>query len=277
MGLILMPAVRLASSVITHTRHGKPSHFLSRSGLSVFIDLDKLMIANSQSSLFSVDKFNLISFHQSDYGEEYLQKKRNRKHSKIPHKLADYIRSIAREYLPNKKIANISLLTFPRILNLNFNPISVFICQDEAGKECFIIYEVHNTFGDSHSYVSIIEENNKNQKHFALKQMHVSPFFPTDGEYILSYKKRKDTFSLIVRYFRNNKPALTATMRGNFSQLSSIEILKHIIVNRQFPLRPLISIHFEALKLFLKKCIYHPRPTPPSIRISQSQTRKSNK
>ena len=117
----------------------------------------------------------------------------------------------------------------------------------------------------------------KNQKHFALKQMHVSPFFPTDGEYILSYKKRKDTFSLIVRYFRNNKPALTATMRGNFSQLSSIEILKHIIVNRQFPLRPLISIHFEALKLFLKKCIYHPRPTPPSIRISQSQTRKFNK
>ena len=56
-----MQAVRLASSVITHTRHGKPSHFLSRSGLSIFIDLDKLMIANSQSSLFSVDKFNLIS------------------------------------------------------------------------------------------------------------------------------------------------------------------------------------------------------------------------
>ena len=157
-----MPAVRLASSVITHTRHGKPSHFLSRSGLSVFIDLDKLMIANSQSSLFSVDKFNLISFHQSDYGEEYVQKKRNRKHSKISYKLADYIRSIAREYLPNKKITNISLLTFPRILNLNFNPISVFICQDQAGKDCFIIYEVHNTFGDSHSYVSIIEENNRN-------------------------------------------------------------------------------------------------------------------
>ena len=43
-------------------------------------------------------------------------------------------------------------------------------------------------------------KNNKNQKHWALKQMHVSPFFPTDGEYILSYKKRKDTFSLIVRY-----------------------------------------------------------------------------
>ena len=63
MGLKLMQAVRLASSVITHTRHGKPSHFLSRSGFSVFIDLDKLMIANSQSSLFSVDKFNLISFH----------------------------------------------------------------------------------------------------------------------------------------------------------------------------------------------------------------------
>ena len=35
-----------------------------------------------------------------------------------------------------------------KILNLNFNPISVFICQDQAGKDCLIIYEVHNTFGE---------------------------------------------------------------------------------------------------------------------------------
>ena len=272
-----MQAVRLASSIITHTRHGTPSHFLSRSGLSVLIDLDKLAIADRQSSLFSVDKFNLVSFYQSDYGLDYLQNKSGKTLLKTPDDLANYIRNMARNYLPDIKLKNIFLLTFPRILNLNFNPISVFICQDKTGKDCFIVYEVHNTFGDSHSYVSVLKDVNKDRKQCALKKLHVSPFFPTDGEYILYYKKRKNSFSLIVRYLRDNKPTLTATMRGNFYPLTSFEILKHIIVNRQFPLRPLISIHIEALKLFLKKCIYYPRPNPPNTSISQSQIRRSNK
>ena len=74
-----MQAVRLASSLITHTRHGTPSHFLSRSGLSILIDLDNLVLANTQSKLFSIDKFNLISFYQSDYGTDYLQKQTRKK------------------------------------------------------------------------------------------------------------------------------------------------------------------------------------------------------
>ena len=272
-----MQAVRLASSIITHTRHGTPSHFLSRPGLSIFIDLDNLVLADKQSKFFSVDKLNFISFHQSDYGTDYLEKQRRKKHLNEPDKLASYIRNIAHEYLPDTQITKIFLLTFPRIFNLNFNPISVFICQDIHENDCFLIYEVHNTFGDAHSYVAVIDENQKTETHVALKKMHVSPFYPNDGEYILSYKRRDDTFSVIVRYIRNNKPALTATMRGDLCPLTSIDIIKHMIANRQFPLRPLVSIHFEALKLFLKKCIYHPRPNPPNISISQSQIRKRTK
>ena len=272
-----MQAVRLASSIITHTRHGTPSHFLSRSGLSILIDLDNLVLADTQSKFFSVDKFNFISFHQSDYGTDYLERQKRKKHLNAPDRLASNIRNIAYEYLPNKQITKIFLLTFPRIFNLNFNPISVFICLDVRGNDCFLVYEVHNTFGDAHSYVAVIDENHRTGTHIALKKMHVSPFYPNDGEYILSYKRRGNTFSVIVRYIRNNLPALTATMRGDLCPLTSIGIVKYVIANRQFPLRPLVSIHFEALKLFLKKCIYHPRPTPPNISISQSQIRKRTK
>ena len=35
-------ACQLVRSKIDHTRHGTPSHFLSRRGLSVWIDLDRL-------------------------------------------------------------------------------------------------------------------------------------------------------------------------------------------------------------------------------------------
>jgi len=270
-----MHAIRLAPSTITHTRHGNPSHYLFRSGLSIMIDLDKLNDANQQSRLFSVDKFNLLSFHQSDYGKAYraktASKKQPQKKCKNPASLANYIRELAKNYLPNTEIKRISLLTFPRILNLTFNPISVFICEDNTGKDCFIVYEVHNTFGDAHSYVAVIDSCNPSATHIALKNMHVSPFFPNHGEYILSYKTRGNKFSVIVRFLIERMPALTAAMRGEFHPLTTNDIIKLMILNRQFPLRPLLSIHLEAIKLFWKKCTYYPKPAPKELSITQSR------
>ncbi|MDC1019988.1 hypothetical protein OAR27_01700, partial [Alphaproteobacteria bacterium] len=52
-------------------RYGKPSHFLKRRGLSIWIDLDRLDEANKQSRLFSVGRFNLLSFHEKDYGANF--------------------------------------------------------------------------------------------------------------------------------------------------------------------------------------------------------------
>ena len=66
-----MAACDLMISDIHHTRHGKPSHFLARRGLSIWIDLDRLADANRQSRFFSVGRFNVISFFESDYGPNF--------------------------------------------------------------------------------------------------------------------------------------------------------------------------------------------------------------
>ena len=66
-----MSSCQLVRSKIDHTRHGTPSHFLSRRGLSIWIDLDRLDEAAAQSALFSVDGFNLLSFRQADYGPNF--------------------------------------------------------------------------------------------------------------------------------------------------------------------------------------------------------------
>ena len=58
----MMSSCQLVRSKIDHTRHGTPSHFLSRRGLSIWIDLDRLDEAAAQSALSSVDGFNLLSF-----------------------------------------------------------------------------------------------------------------------------------------------------------------------------------------------------------------------
>ena len=73
-----MSACDIVVSDIVHTRHGGPhhpaSHILKRSGLSIWIDLDRMEQAARQSLFFSVDSFNLLAFHQRDHGPNFKSK-----------------------------------------------------------------------------------------------------------------------------------------------------------------------------------------------------------
>lgn len=250
-----MAACWLVPSQINHTRHGAPSHFLSRSGLSVWLDLDHLAVANQQSALFSVNRFNLLSFFAKDYGPNFKQ-------TGAPQDLAAYARGLAAKLLPNTPIATVHLLTFPRILGLAFNPISVYVLRDDAGKVRLYIYETRNTFGDMHSYVGTVSGDNAILT--ATKILHVSPFFPLEGQYQLRTRLAEDGgISVLMRYSRTNMPMLTATLRGVRLQLTTKSLVANLVKTGQWPLRPLISIHIEAAKLWMKKVPFFRQPKAP--------------
>ena len=255
-----LPACSLVDSQVVHARHGTPQHKLMRRTLSIWINLDKLSEANRLSWLFSVGRFNLLSFYPSDFGPNHKSQAASGERN---HDLAAYARGLCKTHLPNTEIDSVYFLAMPRILGLSFNPITAYLCYDKDGEECFIIYEVHNTFGDSHSYVGIVENTGKTMLHQAKKCLHVSPFFPMDGTYELRFKADIKNIMLMVRYSRGEKPALTATLRGIFIPLQAKNILSKIISGLHLPMRPWVGIHVEALKLFIKKCATYRRPTPP--------------
>ncbi len=252
-----MSACILVPSQIHHTRHGMPSHFLRRKGLSIWIDLDDLDTANGQSTLFSVDRFNLLSFAQRDYGPNY-------RHSKPVESLAGYARRLAGELCPDVLIASVHLLTFPRVLGFAFNPVSVYVLRDCDGRDALLIYEVHNTFGDLHSYAGV--PNHDGAVLHATKLFHVSPFFPMDGEYRLMIKGggADGPVRLLMRYLSNGRARLTATLRGSPERMTTWGIVKTLCKTGQWPLRPLMSIHFEAVKLWIKRVPFYRRPEPPA-------------
>ena len=265
-------ASRLVLSEINHTRHAPRPHFLARPGLSLLIDLDQLNKANSQSAFFSVNRFNLLSFYERDYG--CFHKAAHNDNLKNASNLADYVRLLADEYALKDKLSRIDLLTFPRIFGVSFNPISVYHGYNDKGELKLLVYEVHNTFGDIHSYVALIEDDKtKNQLHHCQKMMHVSPFFEMEGQYLLSVRQRDDNYSLLIRYDKDEKPALTATLRGKLEIISSKNILKALITQRQWPLRPWFAIHLEAVKLFGKKLRFFSRPEPAPKQHSLSSAR----
>ena len=252
-----MSACILVPSQIHHTRHGTPSHFLRRKGLSIWIDLDDLDTANRQSTLFSVDRFNLLSFAQRDYGPNY-------RHRKPVESLAGYARRLAGELCPDVVIASVHLLTFPRVLGVAFNPVSVYVLRDGDGRDALLIYEVHNTFGDLHSYAGV--PNHDSAVLHATKLFHVSPFFPMDGEYRLMIRGggADKRVRVLMRYLCNGSARLTATLRGTPERMTTWGIVKALCKTGQWPLRPLMSIHFEAVKLWIKKVPFYRRPEPPA-------------
>ena len=252
-----MTPCQLVRSRIDHTRHGRPSHFLSRRGLSILIDLDRLEAANAESAFFSVDSFNLLSFHQADYGPNF-----RRNGAAVP--LADYARELARDICPGVDIATVTLLTFPRILGVAFNPVSIYLLRDRDGHDAMYIYEVRNTFGDMHSYVGQAVRGGAILE--ARKIFHVSPFFPVSGEYRLRMHAREgsDQVRVLMRYSDAGAARLTATLRGTREKLTNLGVIRAIAATGQWPLRPLISIHVEAARLWWKRVPFYSRPEPPN-------------
>ena len=258
--IVKPPACALVNSHVIHVRHGTPQHKLARRTLSIWIDLDRLEEASQMSWLFSVKKFNLLSFYPSDFGPNHKSQAKSKSRH---HDLAQYARDLCSVHLPDTKIESVYFLAMPRILGMAFNPITAYLCKDGNGDERFIIYEVHNTFGDSHSYAGVIEDTGRTMLHHIEKKLHVSPFFPIDGQYDLRFRANAETLMLLVRYNRNDKPALTATLRGKLLKLQATHILSQLISGLHFPMRPWFGIHVEAVKLFIKKCALFGRPLPP--------------
>ena len=261
-------ACALVFSEIIHTRHGQPAHHLRKAGFSILIDLDRLDEAHEASWFFSVNKFNIVSFHEGDFGPNH---KSQRKVTEPKIKLASYIRRLASRHMKADEITKIEMLAFPRILGLSFNPITVYRCLDCNGQDCFRVYEVHNTFGDSHSYASVVyPQRSAVPFHKVDKMMHVSPFFDVEGYYQLAIKRGAESLKLVVRYCKDNQALLTATLHGKIVRLSAARLLQTVFLLGHFPLRPLLSIHFEAIKLFFKGLRFYKRPTPPHHAITQT-------
>lgn len=260
------PAAHLVQSDIVHVRHGSPSHRLSRRGLSIWLDLQRLNEADTASTFFSVNKFNLLSFHEADFGCNHAAF-RNQRFDKNITPLTQYVESQILKQFPDAQIESIHILAFPRILGLAFNPITVYSCAcDETGE--ILMYEVHNTFGDCHTYFAVRKIGDEHFSHDVDKKLHVSPFFNMDGGYRLSFKRKENYLRLLVRYSHDGEARLTATLTGQLLPLTASMIFKQLLKYAHLPMRVWAGIHVEAIKLVLKKCRFHKRPEPQQNPIS---------
>ncbi len=185
-----------------------------------------------------------------------------------------YATSILEKYEFAKKIQDIMLITMPRVLGYIFNPVSFYFCLDSEKRLQVVIVEVHNTFGEQHSYICVhpnhapIEAGDWLE---AEKLFHVSPFLERSGHYRFRFALKDSKVGIWINYFdsKNNKQLLTS-LTGNLIPLNKKNQSRVFWTHPLVTLKTIFLIHWQALKLITKKITYQPKPEQLKEKVSST-------
>ena len=142
----------------------------------------------------------------------------------------------------------------PRSLGYVFNPISVFWCFDDAGRQAGVVVEVHNTYGERHAYLVHPDEQGRARTE---KAMYVSPFHGVDGTYDLAAPIPTDRLHVAVTLRGHDDGAsapFSASLTGTRSDLPVRKTLGAAI-------RGSVLIRTHGIFLWARRLPVRPRPT----------------
>lgn len=249
------PAALLWFGRTSHTREKPFRRSFSHRIAMLDIDIDRLAEADRLSKLFAVGRGNVVAFHGRDVG---------------PRAAGADLRAWADAKFDEAGIrldgGEIRLLTFPRVLGYGFSPISLWRGHGPDGQLRGVIYEVHNTFGETHSYVSAL--NPVCGRQVADKDFHVSPFFDVSGDYRFGLRTGEEMIALTVENIGTDGRDHVASLTVQPRRLTSRRVLQWMVAMPISGLGVMIAIHWQALFLLLKGARYRDKPEQRATRTT---------
>jgi hypothetical protein len=155
---------------------------------------------------------------------------------------------------------SIRLLCMPRTLGYCFNPLSVYFCCDANGVPAALVYQVHNTFGERHSYVVPAKPKSGALRQNCRKALYVSPFLDMNMRYDFRVAGPDERIAIGIRVSTPEAQVLNAVLTGMRCGLSDRNLMRVFLAIPAITLKVIAAIHWEALRLWLKGLRLRPRP-----------------
>ena len=248
------PNSSIYEGTTTHVRRKPIQHRLQYGLFSLLIDLDELDDLGSLR-FFSHNRTNLVSFFDEDHG------------ARDGGDLREWITAELAGAGIHENPGRIRLLCLPRIAGYEFNPLTVWFIDDDGGDPRWILYEIHNTFGEAHSHLVQVDGSDRHRHGFR-KEFYVSPFFDVEGSYRVTISQPRERMSVAITYEVDDETVFTATLTGRRIPLTSKTLLGAVVRYPLVTFKVMGAIHWEAAKLWLKGARYRRRPTPPVDSVS---------
>jgi hypothetical protein len=250
---------RLLVGTVMHRRVAPVAHGFRYPVFACLLPMDRL--ESVRLPLFSLGRFNLLSWHARDHG---------RRDGADP--LPWLREQLARQGI-GAADGEVWLQTFPRVLGFVFNPVSFWYCFDTARRLRAVLAEVSNTFGERHNYLIAHPDQRPiadGDEFRCDKVFHVSPFFPVDGRYRFRFALGEAAASVRIVYGDADGERLFATIAGRLRPWTGAALRRAVLTHGWMTLGIVARIHWQAALLyFARRLRYFRKPQPPVVETTR--------
>ena len=223
------------------------------------LDLDELDVLDAALRRFSHNRANVVSFWDGDHGP------------RDGSPLRPWIDALAASAHIDLSGGRVMLLTFPRVLGARFYPVSFWYCFGADGAPLAVLAEVHNTYGDRHNY--LLHNGGRpfdwNSRPTKAKAFFVSPFVQReDVVYEFAFTDPAEELTVTLRDLVSGSLMLTTALDVRPSELTDASLMRTVLRHGPISVVALILIHWQALKLFVKRVPHYKHTPPPAEETS---------
>jgi len=241
----------------------------------MMIDLDELPVLHNHLRGFSWNAWNVLSVYSKDFGVDASQG------------LREGVDDALAASGITEKPAQVFLSCYPRILGFAFNPISLYYCLNADSEVFAVIHEVHNTFGERHTYALPVQKNEQNEgcdfneqasntwiKQTTDKTLFVSPFAHMDMHYHFRLNVPNERQILAIRLHDDEGLVLTASYSATRRPLTSRTLLGQAAAMPLLFFKVVLGIHWEAFLLWIKRVPWFRHVPKDTAHASLTKSRK---
>jgi DUF1365 family protein len=221
---------------------------------------------NAQTGALAVNRRGLLSFNDTDHGDGRGPESGG---------AVAWLDALLQQAGISDAVGEAWLHCYPRVLGYTFKPVSFWYCHTADDSLRAIVVEVNNTFGERHCYLLDSAQLGPLWGHELTTQkvFHVSPFCAVSGSYrfrfLRSVRDGQDRTVVRIDHDDEQGPLLQTSVSGRLEPISAALIRHALWAYPAMTLGVVARIHWQALRLWLKRVRFYPKPEAPQAFVTR--------
>lgn len=251
------------SGQVKHSRNTPVGHTFRYRLFMMYLDLAELPQVFRGRWFWSTTRIALARFRRENYLGDPSEP------------LDQSVRDLVAQRTGRRPTGPVRMLTNLSYFGYCFNPISIYYCFDAPGTRVeTIIAEVSNTpWGERHCYV-LADSANIGDDHIhrfeSAKELHVSPFMDMDIHYNWLLTSPGNNLVVRISNFADRERIFAATLILRRHEITGRSLALTLLSYPFMTLKVVATIHWQALRLWLKGCRFRAHPAKQSpVQASQ--------